>query len=499
MTPYELHQAIKKGGLRHVGELLEAGADIHYQREHGYDALADAAYGRDVLHDSHLIELLQLLVANGVSLTGMTTYGESGVRVLSRIGQFDAVQFLLEAGANANDVQLNPLIEAVAFGSLIDVAAAIKRGVDLEERDYWERTVWLVAIQIGDIPKAKLLLEHGSDGNARGRGGKPSLFYAIENDHVPMLKWLLEIGTDIRQTDDFGRTPVSTAVEYCNEDSVDILLKAGVDVNQKCASGTALSSAGTREIAIRLMKAGADPLDLPFEGRRAILGYPAEPDEDVLDVSRDEFLKDRSRRFGRHNPEKMHVPFWEGMIRSGMNAYRAAKLFGGPGPKPTWCAQRFGQSMTFLPDGRIVQVAGEHEDYYDPDFCIYNDVFVHDPDGTIHIYGYPEEVFPPTDFHTATLIGSHIYLIGSLGYGGTRHYGETPVYRLDTDTFHMERLETTGNKPGWIYKHRTIQSGTHEIQVSGGEILTLSDGKESYSENSTVFILDVERRVWRVG
>ena len=108
-------------------------------------------------------------------------------------------------------------------------------------------------------------------------------------------------------------------------------------------------------------------------------------------------------------------------------------------------------------------------------------------------------MFPPTDFHTATLIGSHIYLIGSLGYAGTRHYGETPVYRLDTNTFRMERLETTGNKPGWIYKHRAIQSGSHEIQVTGGEVLTLSGGKEKYSENSTVFILDIEQRVWRVG
>jgi ankyrin repeat protein len=229
MTPYELHQAVKKGDLRHVSELLstarpeialnerdrrgwtplmyavsdpkadvkllrtllhhgaridqgnfvsfalgtgdprkiavliEAGADIRYQSEHGYDALVNAVHGRDVLHDPHLIELLNLLIANGVSLTGMTTYGESGVRVLSRIGRFDAVQFLLKAGANANDLKLTPLIEAVAFGSLTDVEAVIESGVDLEERDYWERTAWLIAIQIGDIPKAKLLLEHSSD------------------------------------------------------------------------------------------------------------------------------------------------------------------------------------------------------------------------------------------------------------------------------------------------------------------------------------------------
>jgi hypothetical protein len=34
--------------------------------------------------------------------------------------------------------------------------------------------------------------------------------------------------------------------------------------------------------------------------------------------------------------------------------------------------QRFGQSLTLLPDCRAVQIGGEHEDWYDADFCIYN-------------------------------------------------------------------------------------------------------------------------------
>lgn len=53
--------------------------------------------------------------------------------------------------------------EAVAFGSHLDVEAVIGRGVDLEERDYWEKTAWLIALQIGDISQAKLLLARGTD------------------------------------------------------------------------------------------------------------------------------------------------------------------------------------------------------------------------------------------------------------------------------------------------------------------------------------------------
>ena len=102
-----------------------------------------------------------------------------------------------------------------------------------------------------------------------------------------------------------------------------------------------------------------------------------------------------------------------------MNAYQATQLLGGPSALeagPGWCFDRFGQSTTVLPDGREVLIAGEHEDYYDPDFFIYNDVVVRAPDGKVAIYGYSKEAFPPTDFHTATLLPDSIVLIGSLGY-----------------------------------------------------------------------------------
>ena len=394
-----LREALALGDPEEVAALISAGADVHYRTEHGYDAFINAVHGRDVLHDSRLIELLSLLIESGVSLTGMSDYEESAVRVLSRIGRFDGVQILLKAGANPDELGLTGLIAAVGFGSLANVEDAVRKGVDLEARDYWERTAWLVAVQTGDVPKAQFLLEHGADGTARGRCGKPPLFYAIENRHSPMLKWLLEAGADVRQADDFGETALATATEFDNAEAVEILLRAGADVNIRFDTGTALSNATTREVALRLLEAGADPLDLSSEGRRTILGYSPDPDTEALHVSVEDFRQFRSPRFGTQNPERMNNPFWEGMVRSGLNAYLAAvhvekerKYDAGEGP--IWCAQRFGQSITFLEDGRIVQVAGEHEDYCDPDFCIYNDVFVHDPEGGVTIYGYPASVLP---------------------------------------------------------------------------------------------------------
>ncbi|MDQ2687946.1 MAG: ankyrin repeat domain-containing protein, partial [Armatimonadota bacterium] len=72
-----------------------------------------------------------------------------------------------------------------------------------------------------------------------------------------------------------------------------------------------------------------------------------------------------------------------------------------------------------------------------------------------------------------------------------------PVYRLDTQTFKIKRLPTTGDNPGWIYKHRAIHTSPHEIQITGGKIVTDADGKETHSDNAAIFTLNTETLVWQ--
>ncbi|MEO7717930.1 MAG: ankyrin repeat domain-containing protein [Capsulimonas sp.] len=496
----ELKEAIVAGDTQKISDLIAVGADIHYRDAHGYDAMINAIYASALDYGPKLMEMLRFLIENGVSTRGKTSYRESAVRVASNFGHFDAVHLLLNAGADPNEVHFTDLMKAVVFGTLADVERVAAQGVNFEERDTWERTAWLIAIQTGDVAKAKYLLGHGARRDARGRCGKPPLFYAIENGHSSMLTWLLSIGEDVEQTDNFGHSPLRQATEYGNVDAVDILLASGADVNREAGSGTALSCADGREIAMKLLAAGADPQELSSEGRRVILGYPSEPEESLLNVSVEEFELHYARRFGSQNPENMTNPFWEGMVRSGLNAYRGALRAGGDDRytnihESVWSADRFGQSISLLDDGLIIQIGGGHEDGCE--YCVHNDVFTHDADGTLTIYGYPEAVFPPTDFHTATLVGEDLYLIGSLGYYGKRRFGETPVYRLNIQTFQMEPLTAMGDNPGWIYKHRAVLSGAHEITITGGTVI-MGEGRESSRENTDTYILDLESLVWRV-
>jgi hypothetical protein len=183
------------------------------------------------------------------------------------------------------------------------------------------------------------------------------------------------------------------------------------------------------------------------------------------------------------------------MIRSGKSAWAANEaFFGDRSDQPGWTYQRYGRTTTILPDGRIVEIGGEHEDYYDPDFCIYNDVTVFHPDGTIDIYAYPEEVFPPTDNHSATYCEDGILIIGNLGYDGHRKPGSTPVYRFDTRSFAIEQIETTGECPGWIHGHKAVLDENGRIVVSGG-LIDCGD-KLPLQENADEWRLDLSTRHW---
>src|SRR4051812_44597536 len=90
-----LRQALRDGDPAVVRAIIEAGADIRYKADSDYDALIDAVHGRDVLRDARLLQLLELLVDHRVDLSGVSSHDESGLRVLSRIGRFDAVRLLL--------------------------------------------------------------------------------------------------------------------------------------------------------------------------------------------------------------------------------------------------------------------------------------------------------------------------------------------------------------------------------------------------------------------
>lgn len=215
-------------------------------------------------------------------------------------------------------------------------------------------------------------------------------------------------------------------------------------------------------------------------------------------------------RYGRAHPEFLENPLWEEAASNEWSGYQLRQQLHQDGssgdrhdfsdssyrdsvPGPYWSWQRFGRTSTALPDGRMIHIAGEHEDAYDPDFCIYNDVAVDYTGGRREFYLYPKDVFPPTDFHTATLVDRHIILIGSLGYKDLRRIGATQILKLDTRTLKFEALDAGGECPGWVSRHNAEKIGDDVIRVVGGKLQT----DEGYVDNKEVFDLDLRVMRWR--
>lgn len=120
------------------------------------------------------------------------------------------------------------------------------------------------------------------------------------------------------------------------------------------------------------------------------------------------------------------------------------------------------------------------------------------PDGIIEIFVYPEDVFPPTDFHSATLVGSQIILIGNLGYVSQRRVKHTQVYILELDTWEIRKVETSGTPPSWIYEHlaNLIENGQSILLETGKVLQERQKDDFSHVENIDDWELNMEDWSW---
>ena len=197
------------------------------------------------------------------------------------------------------------------------------------------------------------------------------------------------------------------------------------------------------------------------------------------------------RTFGTANPSEYCNPFYSHMIKEGFSPFDFKTSY--DLDYKSYCPiftfrPRMGMSKTCLPiQGFTVFIGGEYDCFCDPDFLIYNDVIVKYDDGTVKHFGYPEDVFPCTDFHSATYYPAHncIYIIGRIGYDAPENgvKKDTPVYKLDLQTFEISKVCFQGKNPGWIHEH--------QAKLKGSKIWMILLGKKNWK-----FFFDLETRTW---
>ncbi|MEO0909635.1 MAG: ankyrin repeat domain-containing protein [Pseudomonadota bacterium] len=342
------------------------------------------------------------------------------------------------------------------------------------------------ACQVGNMEAAREYLTLFDTGRGKSSDAVMAAVTARDTD---IVRWLMGMGFDPNAVDDNKWEALERAVYNDDIATAEVLLAAGAEPHgsKEKPYTSPVKKVISDDMRRLFVKYGVNPANFEYG---PCLESPNLKRLPEIKLTESDFETHRTYQVGNSNPEPFLPSLWSEQMRDSQHFRLKALGYEPDKDKPVWSFSRFGRTATVLKDGRLVLVAGEHEDHYDADFCIYADVTVLGTDGKLEHFIYPKDVFPPTDFHTATLVGDHIWLIGCLGYPEQRDHTQTQVLRLSTLDFSITPVETSGVSPGWIHRHRSvlIEDG---ILVTGGKI------EPGYRDNRSTFSLNLKTLVWQ--
>jgi ankyrin repeat protein len=135
--------------------------------------------------------------------TARTADGWTALHLAAHFGHTEAMQSLLDAGADvharsANELANQPLHAAVAGGNAGAVSLLLSRGADVNATQHGGWTPLQAAAQAGHLEILRLLLEHGADPSARSADGSTALALAERHQREAAAALLRELGRESR-------------------------------------------------------------------------------------------------------------------------------------------------------------------------------------------------------------------------------------------------------------------------------------------------------------
>jgi len=222
-----LHQAALGGSVEIVDICLNHGLDINGAGVQGQTPLYLASMGGHV-------DVIRHLVERGGDTHGVSRSGNTLLHIAAYQGHTGALDALiglgLDVNAAPNQYGHTPLMAALWFNHFDAVQLLIDRGANIQHRDSHGESLLHNAAAQGNFDLAQLFIEHGLDVNVTDNNGATPLAMAAAGQ-PEMVRWLIERGANVQQMGDSAATPLAMAVGLGDTASVRLLLDAGAEVN----------------------------------------------------------------------------------------------------------------------------------------------------------------------------------------------------------------------------------------------------------------------------
>ncbi|XP_058797501.1 ankyrin repeat domain-containing protein 50-like [Phymastichus coffea] len=196
-----LHYAAEGGNEVIVGHLIKLGADIDCLDRYGRTALVIAvkyeqvAVARELLEANADIHIASAGCQSALQMVLHWRYDNTKILQLFLGKMKDEaadtehlVDRLLDADCS--------LIRAAYLNDTRVIQCMLRRGLDVNSRDPWNRTALHVACQINEIKLVKFLVEHGADVNSLDMEGYSPIMEAGFVADKETIKCLLDAGAD---------------------------------------------------------------------------------------------------------------------------------------------------------------------------------------------------------------------------------------------------------------------------------------------------------------